>query len=215
MPGYSTSIHAHWFDRPDVIRAREQAWRERDEEAAQEVPDLWREAVARHEGAHAAVAFALGMDVESVRLTPDADGVTSGTRGNTGFDTIAAMIVTAAGRCGQRKYGATQPFYDTWCRADETKLIELACSLVDRKEDAIVLIEGAERAAKQLVDHLWPTIETLAQALIRFPDNTLERESIEFFCRDVERITFRAASAGEGMMDGVPYRWRQDGYMRA
>jgi hypothetical protein len=123
------------------------------------------------------------------------------------------MVVAASGRAGQRKYGAVHPLYDTWCRADEAKLIGLACDLVDTKDAAHRLIEGAEETAARMVDHLWDTIETLAQALVRFPDNVLERESIEYFCRNIERISFRGARAGEGTMDGVPYRWRDDGYM--
>src|SRR5262249_36753136 len=151
--------------------------------------------------------------------TPDADGVTrgvtSGTRGTTGFDTISAMVVVAAGRAGQRRFGAKHPYYDNWCRVDDKKLVSLACDLTDKKDKALRLIEGAEQTARNMVDYLWPAIENVARALVDAPDQVLDREDVLWLCRDVERISFRALPReGEGEMDGQRFFWRQDGYLK-
>ena len=97
-------------------------------------------------------------------------------------------------------------------RVEKAGLIDLAVSLVDHKDAALRLIEGAEAVAAKMVDHLWDTIQTVAQAVPAF-GGTLERQDIEWFCRNVPRINFRSSREGEGTMDGVPYRWRQDGHM--
>src|SRR5262249_39434430 len=147
-------------------------------------------------------------------------GTTHIRRSDSALDTIAAMVVAAAGRCAQQRFGARHSYYSRWCADDERDLIELALDLVeaqprrDRKQNAIALIEGAEETAARIVDHLWPVIQTLAQALIQFPDNTLDRSDIEWFMRDVEKINFRGASEDEAEVDGKPFRIRRDGYLR-
>ena len=110
MPGYSTSVISHPFDHPDAVRERARLWRERDEArraaAAIDVP-LWRDAVCYHEASHCVVRTALGGHVESVKLLPNGDGVTRGTtRHDDGLDVIASMIALAAGKAGQRRFGA-------------------------------------------------------------------------------------------------------------
>jgi hypothetical protein len=46
-----------------------------------------------------------------------------------------APFPIAAVRAAQRKFGAQHIYYDQWYRADETKLIDLACSLADSKDN--------------------------------------------------------------------------------
>src|SRR5215831_4689633 len=115
-----------------------------------EPPQLIVEAMARHEAGHILAGVSLGQRIESVKLSRDASGRTSGrTCHSTGLDLIASMVALAAGPAAQRRYGARGAFYDEWCADDRRQLIELACDLVetqprrDRKANALKLIEGA------------------------------------------------------------------------
>jgi hypothetical protein len=103
------------------------------------------------------------------------DGVTRGTtRIDDAIDVIASMVAIAAGKAGQRKYVASNCYYDKWCDNDQRQLIALALDLVeaqprcDRKVNAARLIEGAEELAAKLVDRFWGTIQSVARALPAF-----------------------------------------------
>jgi hypothetical protein len=125
------------------------------------------------------------------------------------------MVALAAGRAGQRRYGAKAGLYDRWCADDERQMIDFALDLVetqprrDRKQNALKLIQGAEEAAAKLVDSLWSDIERVAQALTRAEE--LDADDVAALCKDVPRINFRSPREGEGTMDGCVYRWREDG----
>jgi hypothetical protein len=183
-------------------------------------PQLIIDALARHEAAHICVGVALGQRVEGARLSRNGDGATKGTTYyDDALDGIANLICLAAGRAGQMRYGARGAFYDDWAHDDERQMIGLALDLVEaqprreRKANAAKLIAGAERAAEQLVDSLWDDIDRVARELVRFEE--LDADDVAALTKDIARINFRAARAGEGTMDGVPFRWRDDGYLRA
>jgi hypothetical protein len=219
MSNYYSGVCSHWFDSVETVRRREQSWRERDEQqAAVHVPELWLAAAARHEGGHAVTAVALSQTVHSVQLTP-AGGTTRISRSDNAFDALIAMIVTAAGKAAQQRYGARHSYYSRWCADDESELIRLAVDITtsNRVADVVRVIEGAEAVAKQFVDDLWDTIETVAQALIQFPGNKLECADVEWFCRNIKRIDFHrelAARSEEQELDGVVYRRRIDGFLK-
>jgi hypothetical protein len=197
---------------PDARRAREQAYEER---AA--IPELFMHAAAVHESGHIAVAAAIGQVVQSAKLTPNG-GVTRIQRDGTTFDVIGAMIVCAAGRAAQRKYGATHSYYSRWSEDDDRELARLAVSLVeakpnraDRKQAALKLIRGAEEAAAQMIENLWDNLEGIADELLRGEE--LDADDVERLTRNIARINFRGARAGEGSVDGTPFFWRTDGHM--
>ena len=198
---------------PDAIRAREQAY---GEQAA--IPELFMHAAAVHEAGHIAVATAIGQTVQNARLTHDG-GATRIQRGGTVADVIGAMVVAAAGKCAQKKYGATHNYYSRWSEDDDRELVRLAVGLVeakpnraDRKQAALQLIAGAEAAAAQMIENLWDNLEGIADELLRVEE--LDAGDVERLTRGIERINFRSPRVGEGEVDGVPFRWRDDGYLR-
>jgi hypothetical protein len=182
-------------------------------------PQLIVDAIGRHEGGHVCIGVALGQRIEYVKLSRNANGSTNGSTCHTdGLDVIASMIALAAGPAAQRRYGAVDRFYDDWARDDERQMIGLALDLVetqprrDRKANALKLIAGAEAVAARMVDSMWDDIERVARELVRFEH--LDADDVAALTKDVPRINFREASAGEGMMDGVPFRRRDDGYLK-
>jgi hypothetical protein len=202
---------------PDAVRAREQEWQQRDEERA--VPPLWLDAAAVHEASHAVVRTALGGHVDCVKLLPNGDGFTGGTtRHDDGLDVIASMICLAAGRAGQRRYGAVHALYDEWAADDRRQMVCLALDLVEsqphheRRANALRLISGAEAVAEELVGNLWGEILEFARELSIAGE--LGAEGVAGLTKDVERINFRSPRVGEGEVDGVPFRWRDDGYLK-
>jgi hypothetical protein len=220
-----TNIVAHDFDHPDRVRERERLWRQRDEDERRSVenqqeiniPPLLLDAVRYHEAGHCVVAELLGFNIERVEVTSDLRGHTRGVvHDGTGLGAICAMITLAAGRAAQRKFGARA--FDDWAQDDDKKLAAVACSLVNEKDAAIRLIEGAEQTAEQMVNAQWDEIQLIALALERM-GGVVERDSIKRFLRnmpriDINRALSRSAAQGEGTVDGCEYRWRQDGYLK-
>jgi hypothetical protein len=80
------------------------------------------------------------------------------------------------------------------------------------------VFDATEAVAAKMVDRLWTEIEHVARGLICC-GGELEREDVELLTRHVARIDFRSELAArlapreDATLDGVPYRWRQDGWM--
>jgi hypothetical protein len=107
-------------------------------------------------------------------------------------------------RHAQRRYGARQQMFDDACEHDDLvieRIIDLATPDPTARRELRALVETE---AWEFVDRHWPEIQRLADEL--YEHGSLDREEIE------RVLTKRAGD--DDLLDGVPFRRRQDGYLR-
>jgi hypothetical protein len=107
-------------------------------------------------------------------------------------------------RHAQHRFGAKQQIFDDACAHDDeviSRIIHLATpDAAERRQ----LHEQVEAEAAEFVRLYWPEIQKLADEL--YEHGSLNRE-------EIERVLKRSED-DDGLLDGVPFRRRQDGYMR-
>jgi oligoribonuclease (3'-5' exoribonuclease) len=75
------------------------------------------------------------------------------------------LIEVAAGRAAERKFGATQDFFDANGSHDREKLVAVACAVTDSDAESLAYIAEIEAEAARLVDEHWAAIQAVARAL--------------------------------------------------
>jgi hypothetical protein len=145
---------------------------------------LLDELTAIHEAGHAVVAHVHDRPIHSAALTDGGgefrhhsdqpideagllDAIVSGLEPSpSARDTWrSSLIEVAAGRAAERKFGATQDFYDANGSHDRGKLVAVACAVTDSDAESLAYIAEIEAEAARLVDEHWAAIQAVARAL--------------------------------------------------
>jgi hypothetical protein len=200
------------LDEPSQIRHPESEPEPDDE------PELLRELTRIHEASHIVLAHVGGLRVEgaksargnaSVRLN-----VPSGTQA-----AVSYMITLTGSRAAQRKFGATDEYYEQGCAEDDRQIENMARKLAKTEHDVDRIIGAVEREAERLVNRHWTDIKYIAGALRKLEDYADEPE-LDLLLRDVRAAPAVQARSAPPVdepleVDSVPFRRRCDGYLRA
>jgi hypothetical protein len=108
-------------------------------------------------------------------------------------------------RHAQRRFGAKGEFYDRLCGHDDLVVERVIGLMTTDPEERRRLHERVEREAEEFVRRYWCDIEKLAYEL--FERGSLNRDEIASVLGPPKR------SEDEGLLDGVPFRRRNDGYI--
>ena len=183
--------------------------------------------VCHHEAGHAVFAYVDGARIHDVSVEADGSGRfrhipeaidlsdnpkrepgTPLADSETARVWLRKLVGFAAGRAAGRRFGAG-PAYD-YMAADDYRTIHFVLDAITkdpgRKRQHLIEIE---QQAKEFVDRHWNSITRVANAMFEAPDHRLDRRQIERVLASPKR----SAPEGEGLLDGVVYRWRQDGWI--
>jgi hypothetical protein len=130
-------------------------------------------------------------------------------------------IAYAGGLSDEHFYGREM----NWSSGDARDIVSRA-RLVD-PDDGLAAIEAAREATLQIVRRNAAAVRELGWCLATSANDELNADKVNRILAQFEplgaapewpmpkRFARRAVPQGEYMLDGVPFRWRQDGYVRA
>jgi hypothetical protein len=156
--------------------------------AVEPEPELFRVVRRVHESSHLIIGWVLGLKpilISSVRGLACVEWVVpAGRQAMAGF-----LIMLAASRAGQRKWGARG--LDDRCTDDAEKLLRYARLVTSSEEDAQLAVARSYEAAERLVDEHWSGIEWFSSVLERLGDRIEGLEPLLRYIKPVEREEIR------------------------
>jgi hypothetical protein len=133
-----------------------------------EEPGLFASLRRIHESAHAVVGHVLGLKVNFIDTRRSQARCSLSGAGNDGA--AAYLVSLAASKAAQKRYGATDVYYDGRCGADDQDIEETVRELTVSEADARQMIAAIRKAADRAVAEYWSDILWLASALERLDD---------------------------------------------
>jgi hypothetical protein len=139
------------------------------------------------------------------RASEDAPIVEALTDSATRVAWIKHLPAFAVGRHAQRRFGAKQKIFDDACAHDDEVISRIINLATPDPAERRRLHQQVEAEAREFVRLYWPEIQKLADEL--FERGFLNRDEI------TSVLGSPKLSEGEGLLDGVPFRRRRDGYI--
>jgi hypothetical protein len=75
------------------------------------------------------------------------------------------LVGLAVGKAAQRKFGAKDAWYDSWCSDDDYKIWFVARTVSATEGEAVQFVRMIEAEAEEFVDEHWDAIQRLGEIL--------------------------------------------------